>query len=323
MKVLVTGGSGFLGSHLVRRMVSNGHDVRILSRTASELSILNDLAVETMVGDVSDAETVRAAVQDRDWVVHAAADLSYWRRHQERLRRVNVEGTRHVASACRTEGVERLLFVSSIAAIGIPSDPQHPADEDFPQDFAGLVLPYAVSKRLGEELIAREIDRGLNAVIVNPAVIVGPYRGEYRGADMMNKVRRSPVVPYFSGGICVVHVEDVVAGILGALQQARTGHRYILGGENLTYRAIVERTAEAMGLKRRFVRVPPTITGLLALTQTPTGWFRQNPPRFTYELHYLANRYRFHDWTKARKELGYCPRDFTAILDECLRLGAC
>lgn len=323
MKVLVTGGTGFLGSHLVQRMVSDGHDVRVLSRTASELAVLKDVRVDKIVGDVCDTEIIGMAVRDRDWVVHAAADLGYWKRHEERVKRVNVEGTRKVAGACRAAGVARLLFVSSIASIGIPSDPQHPASEDFAQDCNGLVLPYAVSKRLAEERIAREIDRGLNAVIVNPAVIVGPYRGQYRGADMMNKVRRSPVVPYFSGGICVVHVEDVVAGIVGALKKARTGHRYILGGENVTFRAIVERTADAMGLTRRFVRVPPTITALLAAIQTPVGWFRSDPPRFTYELHYLANRYRFHDWTKARQELGYRPRDFTVILDECLRLGAC
>lgn len=323
MRVLITGATGFLGSHLCRRMVSQGHDVRILYRAASELSVLDGLPLEKAVGDIADAESMRTAVRDREWVVHAAADLSYWGPQEATLMRVNVEGTRHVAQACLAEGVQRLLFVSSVAAIGIPTDKGRPADEDFPSNLKGLRLPYALSKKRGEEAIAEEIARGLDAVTVNPALIVGLYGDDYRGAEMMRKVRHRSIVPYFSGGICIVHVEDVVAGILAALEKGRTGHRYILGGENVTYKRIVQRTAEVMGLERRFVPVPPIVTGILAIAQAPVGWLRRHPPRFTRELHYLANRHRFYDSTKARESLGYRPRDFNAILNECLRLGAC
>lgn len=324
MKILITGGAGFLGSHLCRRMVSEGHEVRVLCRFASDPSHLEGLPIEYLVGDITDAETMRTAVKNQEWVVHAAADLSYWRPHAALLRRVNIDGTRNVAMACRDEGVKRLIFVSSVAAIGIPANPQHPANEDFP-GMEGLHLPYALSKARAERVVAAEVAQGLDAVTVNPSLIVGAFGADYRGSEMMRKVRRTTIVPYFAGGVSVVHVEDVVTGIVAALAQGETGHRYILGGENVTYQDIVERTAEAMGLRRRFIRVPPFVTWLLMVAQETWARIRNShsPPRYTYELHYLAIRYRFYDSTKARTVLGFTPRGFDAVLDECLRLGAC
>jgi dihydroflavonol-4-reductase len=301
-------------------MVKAGHDVRILCRASSKTDALDGLHVERVAGDITDNKIVGQAVDDRQWVVHAAADISYWGPNETRQRAVNVEGTRHIASACRTQGVQRLVHVSSVAAIGIPTDPNRPANEEFAFNLEHSGLAYHVSKWQAEQEVAAQVQRGLSATVVNPASVFGPYGAGYRGGDMMRKVLRGHcIVPYFTGGICAVHVQDVVAGIMVALERGQTGQRYILGGENLTYRALAERAAVRMHLRRRFVPLPPAVTGLAAMILEPIGRLRHRRPQVTFATHYLANRFHFYDSGKARTALGYQPRDFDSILDEYVR----
>ena len=296
-------------------MIAEGHDVRILSRATSNLAILEGLPVEKVIGDVTDPESVRRAVQGQDWVVHAAASLEG--DHQYQMR-VNVEGTRHVAQACRIEGVRRMVHISSVAAVGIPTDLRQPANEESPFNLEDSGLTYHLSKRRAEEEIMAEVRNGLNAIIVNPASVKGPHGARYRGAEIVQTVRRAFLVPYFTGGICVVHVQDVVAGILSAFKEGEVGHRYILGGENLTFLALGKTVAGTLGLKRRFVPLSPVLTGFSAMILEPWGRLRNRQPWMTYAVHYCANRNQFYDSSKARKALGYAPRDFKAILDECV-----
>jgi len=314
MRVLITGATGFLGSRLCKRMVADAHDVRILVRPTSGLTRLEGLRVTPVLGDITDAESVRRAVKDRDCVVHAAADTNYWRQDPERQMKVNVEGTRNVAQACRTEGVSRMLHVSSVAAVGIPTSAQQPANEDFQFNLQNSGLTYHISKQGAENVVMSEVARGLNAVMVNPASVTGADRM----AGLLRSVRRSPVVPCFSGGNCVVHVADVVNGIIAALQQGGAGHRYILGGENLTFRAMAEKAARALRVSRRFVFIPPAFTGIAAATLEPWARWRNRPPKFAYMVHYCANRFMFYDSGRARRELNYEPRDFDAMLREAL-----
>jgi dihydroflavonol-4-reductase len=311
MRVLITGGTGFLGSHLCRRMLADGHDVRLLVRSRSHRQ--DD--VSTVLGDVTAPETLEAAIKDREWVVHAAADLNYWRENPERQMKVNVEGTRNIARACREGGVQRMLHVSSVAAVGIPASSQPPASESFPFNLENSGLVYHLSKRRAEESVLAEVERGLNAVIVNPASVTGPGRL----SGLIRNVRRGPVVPCFSGGNCVVHVADVVDGIRAAIACGKTGQRYILGGENLTFRAMAERAARAMNLSRRFVAIPPFVTGCAAAVFEPWGRWRHRPPKFAHMIHYCANRFLYYDSSKARHELQYCPRDFDGILQDALQ----
>ena len=319
MRVLITGATGFVGSHLCRRMVAEGHEVRVLCRPSSDTGAIDGLPIERVVGDVTDYASVEKAVSDRQWVVHAAAHIDTWRRLAAEQTRVNVDGTAHVARACREAGVGRLLHVSSVAAIGIPTSAVA-ADEDFRFDVDPR-LTYHWSKRAAEEVVAAEVAHGLDAVIVNPASIFGPHGRRYRGAEMVAKVRRGPVVPCFGGGICVVHVTDVVAGIVAALHRGSTGQRYILGGENVTFRALAERAARAMRLRRRVVTVPPLVTATAAAVQESWGRLVNRRPRITWATHHCAGRYHFYDSTRARSILGYAPRPFDAILAECLASG--
>lgn len=313
MKVLVTGATGFLGSHLCRRFVLEGHEVTAFRRPESNTALLADLTLRHVLGDITEPEAVNEAVKGQDVVIHAAAHLAYWRRVRDVQARINVDGTRHVVQACQQAGVRRLVHVSSVAAIGIPQA-QRPADETFRFNLDNSGLNYHLSKHRAEQEVQRGCVNGLEAVIVNPGSIFGPHGRSFRGGEMIEKVRRRRVVPYFLGGINVVHVDDVVDGIVRALKLGQSGERYILGGENLTYRRIAEMAAERLRLARQFVPVPPLVTGLAAALTEPVSAWTGKRPRFTYEVHYCSSHYQFYDSSKARKELGFAPRSFEAIV---------
>lgn len=323
MRALVTGATGFLGSHLCRRLLGEGFAVRALVRPTSDRGMLEGLKLEIVEGDVTDCGSIEAAVRGAAVVIHAAAVIDYSARTASLQRSVNEGGSHTVALACRRHRIERLIHVSSVAAVGIPGDPTRPADESFAFNLAKGPLYYHRSKRRAEALILAQVAEGLDAVIVNPASIFGPFGPGYRGAVMMAKVRGGPIIPCFTGGLCVVHVEDVASGVLSALRYGRRGERYILGGENLTYWALAERTAEKMGLRRRILPLPALVTGTAAALFERTAVFTGGPPRISYAVHYCASRFQYYDSGKARRELGYASRSFAAILNEALSLGAC
>lgn len=323
MKILVTGGTGFLGSHLCRRLRDQGHDVAVLRRARSNTAALDDLTVRYETGDITDLAALHHAVKGQDAVIHAAADIAYWSPAGRPQTDINVQGSENVARACREQGVKRLVHVSSVSAIGIPPGRDQPADETFPFNLLESGLGYHISKRRAEEAVLREVAQGLDAVIVNPAWIFGPFGRAYRGADMMQKVRRTRIVPYFTGGLCCVHVADVVDGIVGALVQGETGQRYILGGDNVSFKELVQKTAAAMQLMRWFVPVPRLVTAAASAILEPIGRISGRRPPITHATHYCSSRFSFYDSTRARRRLGYRPRGFNQILEECLRLKAC
>ena len=320
MKALVTGATGFLGSHLSRRLLRDGHEVTIFRRAAvSHDKPLDKPEFAQIIGDVTDSETVNRAVAGHEIVFHTAAHLAYWGQQKETQNRVNIAGTQNIVNACRQFGVKKLIHVSSVAAIGIPHSPDHPATEDFPFNLtAAMPVNYHLSKKLAEEVVTGAIKQGLSAVIVNPSSIWGDYGHCYRGAEIVEKVRRSSVVPYFTGGVCIVHVEDVVEGIMAAMERGRSGERYILGGENISLKAIAQRAADKQHLERRFVPLPDFVTGAAALALESLSLISRRRPKITYTTHYCASRFHYYDSSKAKKELAYLPRSFEKILDECV-----
>ncbi|WP_218081766.1 NAD-dependent epimerase/dehydratase family protein [Anthocerotibacter panamensis] len=315
MKILVTGATGFLGSHLCRRLVAAGHRVTILRRPGSDTALLAGLQLQEIIGDVTEEVAVDRAIHSQEVVFHTAAHLAYWRGLRAIQTQVNVTGTRLVAQSCLKQGVRRLVHVSTVAAIGIPPLGSI-ADESFLFNLATSGLNYHCSKWRAEAEVQQRVAQGLDAVIVNPATILGPHGRGFRGGEMLRKVHCSRWVSYYLGGINVVHVEDVVAGMVQALAQGRAGERYILGGENLTYRQLVEVTAQAWGLERVFVPVPPLVTGLAQAVLEPVGALTGKRPWITRDGHYCAHRTHFYDSSKATRELGYTARPFRAILWE-------
>lgn len=317
MDILLTGATGLVGGRLCRRLLGAGHRITAFHRASSDLSVLRDLGINYVIGDLTDGASIMHAVRGHEVVVHAAADLARWPRRERALYAVNVKGTRDVVIACREAGVRRLVHVSSVATIGISSNPRRPADESFPFNLERSGLRYHLSKKQAEDKVLRAASDGLDAVVLNPSTICGPHGHAFRGSDVITSVLRSRIVPYFVGGRNMVHVDDVADGIVSALTKGRAGERYILGGENLTYRRMAEIAAAAFGLTDRIlVPLPPVVTGAAALAFEASGVVTGRPPKIDREAHYFARRFLYYDSGKAAAELDYRPRSYGAIVED-------
>ena len=313
MPILITGATGFLGSELTRQLVANGADVRVLRRATSKLDLLGDVAdqVEHAVGDVNDVERLQAAMADVRQVYHVAAFVGFGgRRDREQLRRVNVAGTANVVNAALAAGVERLVHTSSMAAFGRPEDARQSIDETSEWRPSRMNTAYAESKYLAELEVFRGIAEGLDAVLVNPALIFGVGRTGEGTMQIAQQVRggRLPALP--AGGTNVVDVIDVAAGHRLAMARGETGERYFFGGENLTWREIIETLAEAFGV------TPPrrTLTPTLALTAgalaEAAAFVTGGRPRLTRETARTASRFYRYSNQKAIEDLGCAFRPF-------------
>ncbi len=318
MNVLITGATGFLGSHLCRRLAKDGYNLTILCRPTSKTDTLNGLKFTKIIGDIADSDAVEQAVAGNEVVFHTAAYTAKGKFQREIQDKINVQGTKNLVKACQRANVKKLVHISSVAAIGIPQNSEKPATEDSPFNLEGSPLNYNISKKRAEEEVLKAVRDGLHAVIVNPSYIWGQHNEKYRGLEIVQKVQQRSVVLYFQGGICIVHIEDVIDGIMGALARGKSGERYILGGENLTFRTISTITAKEQGLKRSLIPVPKAASWLAAAILESFALVSQHHPRITFLTHYYANRFHFYDSTKAQKELGYSARNFQTILNECL-----
>ncbi|PKO23666.1 MAG: nucleoside-diphosphate sugar epimerase [Chloroflexi bacterium HGW-Chloroflexi-1] len=304
MKVLVTGGAGFVGSQLVAALIARGDAVRVLRRANSSLIALDGRPVEHAIGDILDVDAVVRAVAGCDLVFHVAALSSYWRARREQVYRVNVEGTRIVLDACVRAGVPRVVHTSSVAAIGIAQN-GGPANEDIPFDPVSASFAYADSKHRAEAEVYRAIDRGLDAVIVNPAAVIGA--GDHHlissSAVIAFARRTAPAVP--AGGMCVADVAAVAQGHLAAAERGRVGERYILGGENLTHRQLAEIIVGLAGRPIPRFTIPRWVLGPAAVAVDAFNRVSHRPPVVSGEQIRLSGIDFFFDSSKAVRELGY------------------
>ncbi len=319
MRVLVTGGTGFVGSQLVAALVQRGDRVRVLRRADSSLVALEGLSgIEHVSGDILEPQAVGQAVEGCDVVFHVAALSSYWRAQREQVYRVNVEGTRTVMEVCLQARVPRVVYTSSVAAVGRRPDGQ-PADETTPFDRESVRLAYGDSKHRAEEVVQRLIKLGLDAVIVNPAVVYGP--GDHHlisGSMIVELARRSlPAVP--PGGVSVVDVDAVVRGHIAASERGRTGERYILGGENLTYREVAGVICEVVGRPAPRGTIPGWILPLAAAGIDLFNRIAPGPPLFNGDQTRLTAARLFFDSSKAVAELGYPMLPFRDAVERAYR----
>jgi dihydroflavonol-4-reductase len=303
MKALVTGGTGFVGSHIVRALDEAGHSARVLHRASSKLDALKGLAYESALGDILDEESLQAACVGCDCVFHVAAVADYWRADRSRMMEANVEGTRRVLNAAREAGVKRVVFTSSGAAVGHREDGQ-PADENVPFNLLPEKFPYGYSKWLAEEVVHEAVRKGQDAVIVNPAVVLGP--GDLNlisGSIVLEIRRRSWTTPIPSGGICVIDVRDVARAHLAAAERGRTGERYILGSENVSHYEMMTATADVVGVRRPFLRVPNWIVPIIAKAVDIARGLHIPTPIDSNQARLGAEKV-FYDCRKAWAELG-------------------
>lgn len=320
MKILVTGATGFLGSHLTRLLVKRGNEVRILRRTDSNLDLLGETAgrVEHAVGDVTAYFSVEEAMRGVERVYHAAAVVGFGASSE--MRRVNVEGTANVVNAALECGIQRLVHTSSIAALGRTLHPSRPIDETTEWVTSPANSAYAVTKHEAELEVHRGIAEGLDAVIVNPTLIFGPNgRAGQNTRRIVDAVRsrRLPGVP--AGCTNVVDVSDVAKGHVEAMRHGQTGERYLLGGDNLSWRTIIDTLADAFRVAPPAFVVPPPLAVLAAWISE--GWARLSgkEPLLTRDTARVAARCYRYSSEKAEQELGYTHRPFAETADRIAR----
>jgi dihydroflavonol-4-reductase len=318
MKVLVTGGCGFLGAALARALVERGHQVRVLDRPGASRQGLAGIDPEVLAGDVRDPAQVRRAVRGCAWVFHTAAVVGFWRRNNAQQRDVNVNGTRTVMEACLAEGVERVVHTSSVNALGFPADPAVWADEDTPFNWARFEIGYMDSKRAGDQqVLSLARTGGLPAVIVHPGTIFGPGPASNINANgYLIQIRRGRLPFYPVGGTNCVGLSDVVAGQLLAAERGRNGRRYILGGENLLYRTLFHRIAVLVGGRAPRLPVPELLATGLGRVLEAVSHITGREPLLTPEMVRAAAVCNFYSSARAERELGYRPRPFAEALLE-------
>jgi dihydroflavonol-4-reductase len=305
MKALVTGASGFVGSAVARALLQANWQVRTLVRSNSQRHNLQQLQVEIVTGDLADRDSLDRALNGCQALFHVAADYRLGAREPQQLYRTNVEGTRSILAACRTAGVARVVYTSSVGTIGLPADGS-PGQEDTPASLTDMIGHYKRSKFLAEEAAREAASAGTSVVIVNPSTPIGP--GDVKPTPTGQMVLdaacgRTPA--YVDTGLNIVHVDDVAAGHLLAFHHGRAGERYILGGQDMTLRQILGEIAQLVGRRPPRLRLPHAALLPVAYAAELVGRLSGRSTRITLEGVRMARKRMFFSSQKAVRELGY------------------
>ena len=306
MLAFVTGATGFVGSHVARVLAEQGADLRLLVRSGSDPKNIEGLKADRVVGDLCDPASLEKGMAGCDVVFHVAADYRLWVRDPERMYRANVEGTRAILKAALQNGVRRVVYTSSVATMGFSSN-GHVADENSPVSLENMIGPYKRSKFLAEEVAIEAGHSGMDVVVVNPSTPVGErdIKPTPTGRIILDFLKKK-FPAYVDTGLNLVDVTECAHGHVAALEKGRTGERYILGGENLTLKQILDELAAITGLPSPKVRVPYVValaTGVV--DEILTGRILKREPRATIDAVRMGRKKMFVSSNKAARELGW------------------
>lgn len=308
MLAFVTGATGFVGSHVARVLAEQGADLRLLVRASSDTRNIDGLNAERVVGELRDPASIEKAMIGCDTVFHVAADYRLWVRDPEQMYQANVEGTRTILEAARKHGVRRVVHTSSVATMGFTSN-GHPADENSPVKLESMIGPYKQSKFMAEQLALKAGASGMDVVVVNPTTPVGErdIRPTPTGRIVVDFLKKK-FPAYVDTGLNLVDVRECAHGHLIALEKGRSGERYILGGENLTLKQILDKLAAITGLPSPKVKVP-YVMALAAgvVDEMVTGRILGREPRATIDAVRMGRKKMFVSSAKAERELGWNP----------------
>jgi dihydroflavonol-4-reductase len=306
MKAFVTGATGFVGSHVAQALAAQGADLRLLVRASSKTDNIADLQAERVVGDLRDAASLKSAMQGCDYVFHVAADYRLWVRDPEQMYRSNVEGTRAIIEAAQQSGVRRVIYTSSVATMGFTTT-GHLADESSPVSLADMVGHYKRSKFMAEQVALEAGRKGANVVVVNPTTPVGEQdiKPTPTGRIIVDFLKRN-FPAYVDTGLNLADVKEVARGHLLAMEKAVPGERYILGGENLTLKQILDKLSALTGLPSPTMKVPHAVAmGFAVFNQFFTGMILRKEPRATVDAVRMGRKKMFASSAKAERQLGY------------------
>ena len=306
MKVFVTGATGFLGSHVARVLADQGADLRLLVRSSSNLKNLEGLKAETVAGDLRDPRSLETAISGCDTLFHVAADYRLWVRDPNEMYRSNVGGTRALLEAARKFSVRRIVYTSSVATIGFRSDGQ-PADEDSPVSLTDMIGHYKRSKFMAEQIAMQAGRSGMHVVTVNPTTPIGEQdvKPTPTGKIVVDFLKRK-FPAYVETGLNLVDVRECAKGHVAALERGRTGERYILGGEDLTLKQILDKLGKITGLRSPRVKLPYLFAFAAGIVdEAVTGLLLKREPRATVDTVRMGKKKMFASSAKAERELGW------------------
>jgi dihydroflavonol-4-reductase len=306
LKAFVTGATGFVGSHVARLLAERGADLRLLVRAGSRRENLAGLSADLVVGDLTDPASLRKGMEGCEAVFHLAADYRLWIRDPQAMYATNVDGTAAVIEAAQAAGVRRTVYCSSVATLGFGYD--HKAvNEDTPVDVGELIGHYKRSKYLAERTVMELVAKGAEVVIVNPSTPIGEQdiKPTPTGRIVLDfLLGKFPA--YMDTGMNLVDVHDVARGHLLAFEKGRRGERYIIGGENLTLKQILDILGELTGLPSPTMKVPHMVAmAFAALDQSFNGYLRNREPRATIDEVRMGKKFMWVDSAKAERELEY------------------
>lgn len=306
MKVFLTGATGFVGSHVARAYAAQGAHLRLLTRKNSNLAGIEEIDAETVVGDLRRTELLRSALTGCDALVHVAADYRLWVRDPREMYASNVDGTRELLRLAREVGVAKVVYTSSVATMGFQKDATI-VDESTPVKIGEMIGHYKRSKFLAEQEAIAAAEIGQHVMILNPTTPIGPGDSKPTPTgrilvDFLNK--NFPA--YVNTGLNLVDVLEVARTHVVALERGTPGERYILGGENLTLKQILDRLSTITGLASPTIRVPHLVAMAYAFfEETVTGRLRGTEPRATVEAVRMGRKMMFATSAKAQRDLGF------------------
>ena len=306
MKAFVTGATGFLGSHVARVLADQGANLRLLVRPTSNLKNLEGLKAETATGDLRDAASLEKAMTGCDAVFHVAADYRLWLRDPAEMYRSNVAGTRAILEAARKNNVQRVVYTSSVATVGFTSNGQ-PADEDSPVSIADMIGHYKRSKFMAEQLALEAGRGGMHVVTVNPTTPIGEQdvKPTPTGRIVVDFLKRK-FPAYVETGLNLVDVRECARGHARAFEKGRSGERYILGGENLTLKQILDKLGKITGLPSPRMKLPYVFAFAAGvIDEAITGGVLKREPRATVDTVRMGKKKMFATSAKAERELGW------------------
>ncbi|MGZ4811545.1 MAG: hopanoid-associated sugar epimerase [Terriglobales bacterium] len=309
MKAFVTGATGFVGSHVARELALQGADLRLLVRESSPTNNIDDLPADRVIGDLSEPDSLRTAVSGCEVVFHVAADYRLWTRDaadMQSMYRCNVEGTRGLIDAARQAGVRRMVYCSTVATMGFTGN-GHPADERSPVGLDDMIGHYKRSKFIAEQVAIEAGKSGGDVVVVNPTTPVGErdLKPTPTGRIILDFLKRK-FPAYVDTGLNLVDVHEVARGHLLALEKGKPGERYILGGENLTLKQILDKLAAITGLASPRVRLPYVVALAAGLGDTVvSGRILHREPRVTLDAVRMGRKKMWVSSEKAQCQLGF------------------
>jgi dihydroflavonol-4-reductase len=306
MKVFLTGATGFVGHHVAKALAAEGADLRLLVRKTSKLSNLEGIPGDTHIGDLADPESLKPALEGCDAVVHVAADYRLWIRDPQTMYRANVDGTRDLLRLAREAGVPRFVYTSSVATMHFRTD-GIVINEDTPVSLADMVGHYKRSKFLAEQEAIKAAEAGQQVIILNPTTPIGPNDSKPTPTgrifvDFLN--RKFPA--YVDTGLNLVDVAEVARAHVIALTRGTPGRRYILGGENLSLKQILDKMSAITGIPSPTTKIPFAVAATYAFFEEwITGRIRGREPRATLEEVRMGRKKMYASSARAQQELDF------------------